>query len=288
MELDFSKYFEKYEKLVDEVETIIAKVSEEHADCIKCGEGCSDCCHAMFDLTFIEALYLNSKFNEEWQGEERSTILDRADVADRQGYKIKREAFRMSREGVRATEIMDYIGKARLRCPLLNDDDRCDMYQARPLTCRLYGIPTAIRGESHTCAKSGFEEGVQYPTVQIGKIQDRLVAMSVDLTNELRTRYTRLHEMVVPVSMALMNKYDKKELGIMNDEEWSKIESVKEAMRAPQPEPAAPSASKAPAPGDVAAQTLDCSSCGNTKGSSACGSCQSGDLSWEFGTTKGD
>ena len=36
------------------------RVRKTHAECVKCSEGCADCCHAVFDLTLIEALYLNA------------------------------------------------------------------------------------------------------------------------------------------------------------------------------------------------------------------------------------
>ena len=39
-----------------------AKVKEQFPDAVKCREGCADCCHALFDITLIEALYVNTRF----------------------------------------------------------------------------------------------------------------------------------------------------------------------------------------------------------------------------------
>ncbi|MBU1003961.1 MAG: YkgJ family cysteine cluster protein [Proteobacteria bacterium] len=285
MELDFSDFFKKYERLVAEVDKAFGQVQAQHGECINCGEGCSDCCHAMFDLSLIEALYLNRKFNTTFEGQRRSELLDRADKADRRGYKIKREAFHLSREGARTSEILEAIAKARVRCPLLGADDKCELYDARPITCRLYGIPTSIGGKAHTCGKAGFKEGVQYPTVQIEKLQDRLAILSDEFVRSLRTKYSRLAETYVPVSMALMNKYDSEYLGILGDEEWEKIEKVKATMAG-----ATRSTAPASAPGGVAAQTFDgegqarpaaCTSCDEKQGSDACSTC--GTLNWELG-----
>ena len=44
---------------------------------------------------------------------------------------------------------MEEAARIKCRCPLLGDDDRCLLYQARPITCRLYGVPTAIAGQGY-------------------------------------------------------------------------------------------------------------------------------------------
>ncbi|SKA77230.1 YkgJ family cysteine cluster protein [Desulfobaculum bizertense] len=273
MECDLSDIFAKYEALVADVDTVFERVHEQYSDCVKCSVGCSDCCHALFDLSLIEAMYLNVKFNEKYSGQERSDILDRADSADRATYKIKRQAFKASRDGAVASEIVDLVSHARVRCSLLNGKDACDLYEFRPITCRLYGIPTAIGGRAHTCAKSGFEGGKQYPTVKIDKIQDRLMELSRELAGRLNSHFDQLSEMLVPVSMALMNKYDDEYLGI------DKEKKPAAPLAAPVEEPAAP------APGKTAEKELSktsCDTCGEAPGSSACSSC-SGAQVWEFG-----
>lgn len=287
---DLSPFFQEYEKLVAEIDGVVERVGEQHSECVNCGKGCSDCCYAMFDLTLVEAMYLNAKFAESFSGQNRSDLLDRADEADRKGYRIKRKAFQMSREGARTTEILEYIGSARLRCPLLGEDDLCAMYEHRPLTCRLYGIPTAIRGQAHTCSKSGFKQGEQYPTVQMEKLQDRLLALSARLVGSLRTRYARLGETLVPVSMALMNKYDDDYLGIMTDEQWEKAEALRKTLvqSAQEVGDARRAEAAAPVPGAAAEKAFgqgpvksDCSTCGEAQGSDACSTC--GTMNWEIG-----
>ena len=285
--MDFSAYFEKYERLVAEVDKIVADVQARHGDCINCGQGCSDCCHAMFDLSLVEALYLNHKFNAAFEGQARSDILDRADKSERENYRIKREAFKLSREGAKSADILAAIAKARVRCPLLDADERCELYAVRPVPCRLYGIPTAFGGQVHTCVKSGFKAGEKYPTVQMDKIQDRLALLSNELARSLRTKHTRLAETYVPLSMAIMNKYDKEYLGLISDEEWEKLAKVKAAMAGEQQPPRA----KAQPPGAAAREAFEgkerpsaCASCSEKEGSAACSTC--GTLNWELGGSK--
>lgn len=214
MDLDFEPFFKKYEKIVALAEEVFERVKKEYPDCVKCEVGCSDCCHALFDLTLIEALYLNFHVNKKFAGEERERLQEQANQADRKIYKIKKEAYRASQAGKSEDEILADLANERVRCPLLNAKEKCDLYEHRPITCRLYGIPTSIGGRGHTCGLSGFAEGERYPTVNLDIIQKQLYDISAELAQELNTRYSRLAEILVPLSMALLTVYDNEYLGI--------------------------------------------------------------------------
>lgn len=214
MSVDFSELFAEYRALVDEVDTVFQKIKEEHGDCVKCEIGCSDCCYALFDLTLVEALYLKHHFEKDLDGDTRDRIRQEANTADRQVYKIKRKAFKEQEEGRPIEEILEEVAKERIRCPLLNDENRCRLYEHRPITCRLYGIPTAMGGKSHTCFRSGFEPGQAYPTVNLDLVHKRLLDMSRAFVDSLDTKHVKLAEVLVPVSMALLTEYDEEYLGL--------------------------------------------------------------------------
>ncbi|MGE4299431.1 MAG: YkgJ family cysteine cluster protein [Desulfovibrionaceae bacterium] len=215
MALDFSPFFQQYEALAREIDAVFAKVQAKHAGCVSCGEGCDDCCYALFDLSLIEAMYLNYHFHRKYSGMERDAILDRADEADRESYKIKKKIFKASQSGGSTADILAEVARTKVRCPLLNAESRCDLYDHRPITCRVYGIPTAFGGESRTCGKSGFVKGEAYPTVNVEAIQDRLMQLSLDLVSSIATRHKELHTVLVPVSMALLTNYDHDYLGLV-------------------------------------------------------------------------
>lgn len=218
MDFDFTPYFEKYEKLVASSDAAFDRVKNAYADCVKCRQGCADCCHALFDLTFIEALYLNHAFRKRVAEPERAKILDKADRFDRQMARIKRRAAQALREGRSEEEVLKDLAAERLRCPLLNEEDLCDLYENRPLTCRFYGIPTAIRGAGHTCGLSGFKEGESYPTVKLDTVLTRLQEISAELVLALKSRFVGLADLLVPVSSALLTDYDETYLGLKEPE----------------------------------------------------------------------
>ena len=214
MNIDFTPFFEKYETVSAMADEVYERVKKEHPECVNCKTKCSDCCYALFDLTLIEALYINSKFNEKFDGKEKDTLIDRSNKADRKAYKIKRRAYKDLKEGKKENEIVAGMAMERIRCPMLNEDDLCDLYEYRPITCRLYGIPTAINGIGHTCGLSGFVEGKEYPTVNLDIIQNKLYEISAELVKEIKSKYVKMAQMLVPLSMAVITVYDEKYLGI--------------------------------------------------------------------------
>ncbi|MBR3664535.1 MAG: YkgJ family cysteine cluster protein [Desulfovibrio sp.] len=212
---DLSPIFSRYEKLRAEADNIFKQMSQNFPDCVTCAKGCSDCCHALFDLSLVEAMYINRAFKAAFDyGAQRSEILTRAAATDRKLTKYKRELFLMEKNGAAESDIMAKAAEIRSPCPLLDDNATCLLYEARPITCRLYGIPTVIKNQGHVCGFSKFSLGNQYPTVHLDKIQARLEAMSAEIATTIKSRFTELDQVYVPLSMALLTEYDEQYLGI--------------------------------------------------------------------------
>jgi len=207
--LDFSKTFARYEALVAEVDKIFSAMQEAHKDCVRCEIHCSDCCYAVFDVTLIESAYINYHFNRSLNRKERRQILKRAEKADREYYQIKRKIQKMYiQQGKPSEEVFSLLSEERVACPLLNDEKVCDLYDRRPITCRVYGIPTSIGGVPHICKESGFKEGTAYPTVNLDNMNDRLIQLSKELLEEVGSEQLKMRMSLVPVSAALMTTYD--------------------------------------------------------------------------------
>ena len=217
MDIDLNPYFDKYEALVEKAEGAFDRVKASHAECVKCEEKCSDCCFAIFDLTLIEALYLHHKFNEKFEGSARVELVEKANRADRRIYKIKRNAFKELQAGGNEGELLAQMALERVRCPLLSGKDLCDLYDNRPLTCRFYGIPTAIGGAGHTCGKSDFKQGEQYPTVNLDAVHNHLQQISAELLRDIKSKNIKLVDLLVPVSSAMVMDFDEVFLGIAEE-----------------------------------------------------------------------
>ena len=233
MEIDFRPYFKQYEEVVALSEQLFAKVRHDYPELVKCKLNCSDCCYALFDLTLIEAIYINYKFRETYSGEEQERLIEKANKIDRATYKLKRKAYKDLQDGEDEQDILNRMAEEKMACPLLNEEDLCDLYQFRPVTCRLYGIPLAIGGTGRTCGLSGFEKGGQYPTVKLEIIQDKLYAISRQLVQDIKSKHVGLADMLVPFSMALLTDYNAEYLGIdkPGEEDGAESESPEGAHR---------------------------------------------------------
>lgn len=216
--MDFSTYFNRYENLVNQINDAFEKVKQNYSNEIKCKPGCSDCCYALFDLTLIEALYLKTKFDDNFSGKMKHEIITISNKTDRQIYKFKKKAAESVKDTGNDIEIIGKISKEKIRCPLLNDKDQCNLYDFRPIACRVYGIPTSAAGFGHTCGLSDFKKGVQYPTLNMDIVYSKLYDISKDLIREIRSKHNKMGDMLVPVSMALLTDYNEDYFGITSTE----------------------------------------------------------------------
>lgn len=160
------------------------QVSQQHAGAIACKTGCDDCCHALFDLAPMEVLALAVAFKQ-LPRQERREALRRAEKAARIYDETARQVL-----AAKDRDRLELLSQARVPCPLLNQG-RCILYEERPATCRLYGIPVAIQGHARTCHKARFKEGLSYPTVDWGQVNeqlDHLSAAAVSLVPTLTSR----------------------------------------------------------------------------------------------------
>lgn len=218
MDIDLTPFFKQYEAIAARVDAAFQRVADAHPDLVVCKTGCTDCCHALFDLPLIEALYLNRKFTEAFSGAQREELLEKANQADRKIYKLKKAAFKATQEGKAEQAVLDDMARERVRCPLLNENSCCDLYEYRPLACRIDGVPLAIGGAGRTCGLSGFAPGQSYPTVNLDAIHDQLMVLSSELVRTIESKYAKLSEVLVPVSMALLTTYDAAYLGVVEEE----------------------------------------------------------------------
>ena len=222
MNKDIWPFFKKYEAVYRMADDAFEQVKKKYPKEIKCKLECSDCCYALFDLSLIEAMYINYKFNESNSGNQKESILEKANEIDRKLFKLKRRVYQEKKNGKDEEQIIAELSVKRMRCPLLNEKNLCDLYENRPITCRVYGIPTSIGGKGHTCGISGFVTGNEYPSVNLDVIQNKLNNISKELVQSIRSKYSKLGELLVPLSMAILTDYNSEYLGIGENDENKK------------------------------------------------------------------
>jgi Fe-S-cluster containining protein len=221
MNMDMMLFFQKYEAMVKKVDTIFSMMKEKYPEEVRCAPGCTNCCYALFDLTLIEAIYVSHHFRQIFSDDKREALLEKANKADRQTYKIKKAAFKAKQQGKDEEAIIADVAKERVRCALLNDDTLCEFYEFRPIACRVDGIPAAIGGKGRTCSLSGFKSGQSYPTLNRDVLHDQLLMLSSELVKSVGTKYSRMGDVLVPLSMALITEYDETYFGMADPSDSS-------------------------------------------------------------------
>ena len=82
--------------------------------------------------------------------------------------------------------------------------------------CSTRPVPSPVASTAcpPPCGFAAFEKGKSYPTVYLDKIQSRLEDLSREIGRAVNSRFRELHEVYVPLSMALITNYDEAYLGI--------------------------------------------------------------------------
>jgi Fe-S-cluster containining protein len=172
--------FRSYELLVDKADQAFQKTKALHAPSVACELHCSDCCHAVFGLFLIEAASLKHHFDE-LDREKKKAVLLRCNETERG---LKRLEKKLERYGEDPEGQALILARERIRCPLLDEENECVLYAHRPITCRVYGIPTKIQGTARVCGKAAFEKGISYPVFDLDGVYRNLYTLSRELLSE--------------------------------------------------------------------------------------------------------
>ena len=133
---------DSYGALLEEVDIWFARCLERHPEMIACRAGCSACCRGLFDITLLDALYLRRGFDR-LPGEVKTKLSAEA----------SRRLEGLTRVNPAFVEpwLLNGIPEAdwdalmpeedETPCLLLSEAGGCLVYDHRPMTCRLNGIP---------------------------------------------------------------------------------------------------------------------------------------------------
>jgi len=133
---------ERYGELLREVDKWFSVCRERYRDHIACGEGCSSCCRGLFDITLLDALYLRSGFD---------SLPDDVQCSLRQKATERLASLTTCNPAFVHPWILNHIPEEEWEalmpeddetpCLFLAEEGSCLLYEQRPMTCRLNGIP---------------------------------------------------------------------------------------------------------------------------------------------------
>ena len=147
---------EDYLKFLSRADAWYRGVRGKHPEKVTCSKGCRDCCLGLFDVTLLDGDLLR-------EGLAAADPETRRDIESRAAAILAK--LRETWPGLGATlegwtddeidDLCDALGS--VECPVLGPAGECRLYDHRPLTCRLSGVPVVdLSGERihpEGCAK---------------------------------------------------------------------------------------------------------------------------------------
>lgn len=141
MSQPFHATLASYGELLGEVDAWFTSCLQAGGTQLACRGGCSACCRGLFDITLLDAWLIKEAFAG-LAPDLRARILGRcrerlAELGGR--WPDLREPYLLN--GLPEEEWTAMPEEDETPCPLLDDRGYCLVYAARPLTCRLHGLP---------------------------------------------------------------------------------------------------------------------------------------------------
>lgn len=133
---------DRYGFLLSEVDAWFRTCSSNYPDQIVCHSGCSYCCRGLFDITLLDAFYLKRGVDKLCDSLRTSLIHTANDRLNSLSLEFPSftEPWLLN---VMPEEQWDALmpEEDETPCPLLSEAGQCLLYEYRPMTCRLNGIP---------------------------------------------------------------------------------------------------------------------------------------------------
>jgi Fe-S-cluster containining protein len=160
--------------LIQIVDAAMAEAARKSGDWLVCRPGCAECCMGPFPITFLDAARLRSGLEELTKSEPARAARVRRRAS---------EAIARMPEfpGDLSTGVLTADDEAEERfttlaedepCPALDPDTKtCDLYEARPITCRIFGPAVRCGGDVLGACELNY----------VGATDEQIVACQVEI-----------------------------------------------------------------------------------------------------------
>ena len=139
--MEIRRILREYEKLLASADRWFDTCASAAGEAITCRKGCAQCCRGLFDITLLDAWLLREAFDR-LPPAVRAPALEKAQA--------RLQALQKEWPQLRPPYLLNLLPHEEWMetpeddltpCPLLDEQGLCLVYEARPLTCRLHGLP---------------------------------------------------------------------------------------------------------------------------------------------------
>jgi len=117
------------------------RIREKYSAEMQCGKGCTACCYGLFEISLADAAELTKAYSQLPEPVQKQVSARASAIHNsiRAAAPDLPEPLLLSDDDERIDIIVDAANSPR--CPLLFDSGECLVYDHRPLSCRLEGVP---------------------------------------------------------------------------------------------------------------------------------------------------
>ncbi len=194
--------YDEYLTVAAAWEAEFGRNKQQYGAKITCRQGCTDCCHHLFQITEVEAAYV-SRAVKELPAAQRERIEQRA-----RKYVRDRDALLAERESPDAWGSLPPPGM-RLACPAL-ENGACQIYPNRPLICRKYGIPlyNPAKPDRLFACELNFKPGEEIEATELIQIQTAIHTHWLDVQAEYNRKGGRRDPKPLNVARAILEDFE--------------------------------------------------------------------------------
>ena len=205
--VDLRPFFVDYEKLLAEVDDTFQRAARGDKGFLSCGLETDECCFRLVDLQLIEAVYLSNNMNRTLKRDERLAAIERAVIAVKEindlGRAVKAE-YGAGNNG--RDKLRDFYCRKKIRCPL-SVNSKCILYQARPINCRIYGLPVSVEGKVETFGVNGELIRSVDPLLDLAAVQQILQRISKNIFHALTSSFLPGKEPTFTLASTISGKF---------------------------------------------------------------------------------
>lgn len=114
----------------------------------KCGKGCSECCHQIFNISEIEFCIIVDYVSNNFNKKQIENLFEKSNSIVEYLMKNDRFFYENLQSDITGGNVLDYLyGNFAMKknvlpksCVFLNDKNECSIYQMRPIICRTHGV----------------------------------------------------------------------------------------------------------------------------------------------------
>lgn len=204
----------QYRSLLSDVDAWFNRCLAAGGTAFSCRGGCSACCRGLFDITLLDAFLLKNAFCS-------LTPVTQAEVLQKCLPRL--EELQQRWPGLQPPYLLNHLPdhewtempeNDETPCPLLDADGFCLVYHARPLTCRLHGLPNIdCSGEDFEGTTCTLHKGdpLELPNDILSWRFRDVFQKEIDIFHKFTKQLTGtpLSELDTFIPLALLADYDK-------------------------------------------------------------------------------